>query len=339
MAAMPWQEQIAYYRARATEYEVTSYRDVHGADQRAAALVRHLQPGGDLLEIACGTGLWTRHLADYAATVTAIDAAPEMIALARQQVTAGNVTFVTADILAWAPPRRFDTVFFAFWLSHVPSSAFGWFWSLLRSALASGGRVLFVDDQPAAAALETYVAGSGEVVERRLGDGPATGSSRSPAAPLISPASSPSSAGRRPSRGPAIGWSARHAPCRSTGSSHTALRHAVPAPRHDRATAATPIIQICMPHRLYRHAPVGAPNGGSASACRQSADHAPRPASGWGPQARHVGEDPRRRNEVVRWGHWLGPTRPRDPAVLVGRRISPRHVSAVDHGLRLARSG
>jgi hypothetical protein len=28
---MPWQEQIACYRARAAEYEVTSYRDVHGA--------------------------------------------------------------------------------------------------------------------------------------------------------------------------------------------------------------------------------------------------------------------------------------------------------------------
>ncbi len=168
---MPWQEQIAYYRARAAEYEVTSYRDVHGADRRIAALAGRLRPGGDLLEIACGTGMWTRHLAGCAATVTAIDAAPEMIALARQQVTGGNVTFVTADILAWAPPRRFDTVFFAFWLSHVPGSAFGRFWSLVRSALTSSGRVLFVDDQPAAAGLETYVAGSGEVVERRLGDG------------------------------------------------------------------------------------------------------------------------------------------------------------------------
>jgi 2-polyprenyl-3-methyl-5-hydroxy-6-metoxy-1,4-benzoquinol methylase len=163
MAAMPWQEQIAYYRARAAEYEVTSYRDVRGAGR--------LRPGGDLLEIACGTGMWTRHLAGCAATVTAMDAAPEMIALARQQVTAGNVTFVTADILTRAPPRRFDTVFFAFWLSHVPGSAFGRFWSLLRSALTSSGRVLFVDDQPAAAGLETYVAGSGEVVQRRLRDG------------------------------------------------------------------------------------------------------------------------------------------------------------------------
>ena len=171
MAAMLWQEQIAYYRARAGEYEQTSYRDVPGADRRIAALVARLRPGGDLLEIACGTGMWTKHLVGCAAAVTAIDAAPEMIALARQEVTAGNVTFVTADILAWAPPRRFDTVFFAFWLSHVPASEFDRFWSLLRGALASGGRVLFVDDQPAAADLETYAGGSGEVAERRLRDG------------------------------------------------------------------------------------------------------------------------------------------------------------------------
>lgn len=140
---------------------MTSYRDVYGADRRIAALVRRLRPNGDLLEIACGTGIWTRHLAGCAARVTALDAAPEMIALARRQVSTGNVTFVTADILAWAPPQRFDTVFFAFWLSHVPESEFGRFWSLLRGALASGGRILFVDDQPAAATLETYMAGIG----------------------------------------------------------------------------------------------------------------------------------------------------------------------------------
>jgi len=171
VAALPWQEQIAYYRARAAEYEVTSYQDVHGAGRRIAGLVARLRPGGDVLEIACGTGMWTRHLAARATAVTAIDAAPEMIALARRQVTAANVSFVTADILAWAPPQRFDTIFFAFWLSHVPASKFGRFWTLLRGALAGEGRVLFAGDQPAAASLETYLAGSGEVVQRRLRDG------------------------------------------------------------------------------------------------------------------------------------------------------------------------
>ncbi len=166
-----WHEQIAYYRRRAAEYDATSYGDLARASRRIAALAARLRPAGDLLEIACGTGIWTGQLADHARTVTAIDAAPEMIALASQRVTGQKVTFVTADVLHWTPPRRFDTVFFAFWLSHVPASESGRFWSMVRSALARDGRVLFVDDHPATAEHETYIEGSSEVVERQLTDG------------------------------------------------------------------------------------------------------------------------------------------------------------------------
>jgi len=43
--------------------------------------------------------------------------------------------------------------------------------SAVRRHPVKPGRVLFVDDQPTAADRETYVAGSGEIVERRLTDG------------------------------------------------------------------------------------------------------------------------------------------------------------------------
>jgi SAM-dependent methyltransferase len=171
MSQTPWQAQVAYYRHRAAEYDLTSYEDVPRADRRIAALLDQLRPDGDILEIACGTGIWTRHLASHARSLTALDAAPEMIALARQRVADPSVTFVAADVLDWIPLRRYDTVFFGFWLSHVPASAFGRFWSVVRSALASDGRVLFVDDLPEAVGRETYLAGSGEIVERQLRDG------------------------------------------------------------------------------------------------------------------------------------------------------------------------
>lgn len=171
MPLTPWQAQVAYYRRRAAEYDLTSYEDVPRADRRIESLIGQIRPAGDVLEIACGTGLWTRHLAACARSLTALDAAPEMVALARQRVTHAGVTFVVADVLDWVPAQRFDTVFFAFWVSHVPASAFGRFWSVVRSALAGDGRVLFVDDLPEAADRESYVAGSGEIVERRLQDG------------------------------------------------------------------------------------------------------------------------------------------------------------------------
>jgi SAM-dependent methyltransferase len=171
MTPTPWQAQVAYYRHRAAEYDLTSYGDVSRADRRIASLMGRLRPEGDVLEIACGTGIWTRHLAACTRSLTALDAAPEMIALARQRVTDARATFVVADVLDWVPSRRFDTVFFAFWLSHVPASAFGRFWSVVRDALASDGRALFVDDLPQAAGREAYLTGSSEVVERRLQDG------------------------------------------------------------------------------------------------------------------------------------------------------------------------
>jgi hypothetical protein len=86
-------------------------------------------------------------------------------------VSVANVRFVVADVFSWAPPGRFGTVFFAFWLSHVPASRFEQFWRLLRGLLTERGRVLFVDEHPDVSGKEAYVAGSTEVIERRLGDG------------------------------------------------------------------------------------------------------------------------------------------------------------------------
>jgi SAM-dependent methyltransferase len=75
---------------------------------------------GHVLELACGTGHWTPLLAARARSVTAIDAAPEMLVVARQRVTGLPVELVVADVFGWRPPRRYDTVFFGFWLAHVP---------------------------------------------------------------------------------------------------------------------------------------------------------------------------------------------------------------------------
>jgi len=81
----------------------------------------------------------------------------------------GSTTFGLPDFRQAA--ARFDTVFFAFWLSHVPASRFDQFWRQLRGLLAGQGRVLFVDEHPDVRGKEVYEAGSAEIVHRRLGDG------------------------------------------------------------------------------------------------------------------------------------------------------------------------
>jgi demethylmenaquinone methyltransferase/2-methoxy-6-polyprenyl-1,4-benzoquinol methylase len=164
-------DQVDYYRRRAGEYDVTAYGDVAAARARIARLVAEMRPAGSVLEIACGTGLWTEALAGWAVTVTAIDAAPEAVAIARDRVRAAGVSFEVADVFSWDPGTRFDVIFFSAWLSHVPESRFGQFWRLLGSLLTGDGRVLFIDEHVDQRGKEAYVAGRDEVVERQLRDG------------------------------------------------------------------------------------------------------------------------------------------------------------------------
>ena len=153
-------EQIAYYRARAPEYDAWWFRsgrfdrgEANNAAWRAetaeveravdAMLAKH-RPAS-VLELACGTGLFTRRLAPCAAHVTAVDASPEVIAINRDRVAAANVDYVQADVFAFEPDTRYDLVFMSFWLSHVPHARFDAFFAMVRRALAPGGFAYIVD--------------------------------------------------------------------------------------------------------------------------------------------------------------------------------------------------
>lgn len=160
------EQQIAYYRARAPEYERGLY-DTDEAQALIERVIERVPPDGDMLELACGTGVWTERLAQRAATLTAVDAAPEMIDIAWRR--APHATFVAADLMTWRPTRRYDTVFFGFWLSHVPADRFAEFWSLIADCLVDGGRAVFVDEHVRSAEKETWLAD--EVVQRSLSDG------------------------------------------------------------------------------------------------------------------------------------------------------------------------
>jgi len=61
--------------------------------RRATWLCQGLDPGFKVLELGCGTGLFTRELAKSGAQVTAIDISPELLDLARRDLGAQNVSF------------------------------------------------------------------------------------------------------------------------------------------------------------------------------------------------------------------------------------------------------
>jgi SAM-dependent methyltransferase len=182
-------EQVAYYRARAPEYDAWWFRtgrfDRGPHDnaawhtesalvERAVADMLATTRPSSVLELACGTGLFTRHLAPRVAALTAVDASPEVIAINRQRVAAGNVRYVEANHFAFDPKARHDLVFMSFWLSHVPHARFAAFWSMVRRALAPGGVAYIVDsahDPTSTAANHPTPDRHAGIVTRRLDDG------------------------------------------------------------------------------------------------------------------------------------------------------------------------
>lgn len=165
-------EQVAYYRAVAPEYE--SLTVPGGGGNEVAEALDAFAPAGDVLELACGPGMWTELMLRHATSVTAVDAAPEMLARARARVGEheARVRWVQADLFSWRPDRRYDVVFFGFWLSHVPRDRFDAFWRFIDDCLAPGGRIFFVDD--AFRTPEELIEGeASSTVERRTGAGAA----------------------------------------------------------------------------------------------------------------------------------------------------------------------
>lgn len=159
-------EQIAYYRERAPEFDRWWYRTHQyelPPDRKAAwdadvaateEWLRSLRPlGGRVLELACGTGLWTRHLVEQSDHVVAVDASPEMIEHnAARMAGRDDVSYVEADVFALPDDvvvgrGPYDTVFFSFWLSHVPPDRMASFWSTVERALVPGGRAVFIDNR------------------------------------------------------------------------------------------------------------------------------------------------------------------------------------------------
>jgi demethylmenaquinone methyltransferase/2-methoxy-6-polyprenyl-1,4-benzoquinol methylase len=155
----------AYYAARACEYDQIYLKPERQSDLRAIEQwLPAVFAGARVLEVACGTGYWTRFIAAAAAGVLAVDAAPETLDIARQRVPAGKVRLLVGDAYALAASEpKCDAGFAGFWFSHVPKSRVREFLAGFNAALAPGARVVLLDN--------LFVAGSSSPISERDGEG------------------------------------------------------------------------------------------------------------------------------------------------------------------------
>jgi len=141
-------ELQAYYAARAPYYDAVYLKPERRRDIEFLSV--HLPArlsGRSVLEVACGTGYWTQHIAPATARMVATDGTAEPLEFARIRPGTERVTYRQAD--AYALPDDlgvFDAAFAGLWFSHVPIAARAGFLVGLHRHLQSGSRVVIIDN-------------------------------------------------------------------------------------------------------------------------------------------------------------------------------------------------
>jgi len=142
-------DTVSYYARRAQEYDrVYRFSPWQSDLRRLEARVSRAFTARRVFETACGTGYWTRCIAESAAEVYAIDLNETALDLAgsREYGTA-NVLFEQRDAyLACNGGARFDGGHAGFWLSHVDLSRMDAFLHAFHSYLMPGAAVLMTDE-------------------------------------------------------------------------------------------------------------------------------------------------------------------------------------------------
>ena len=113
-----------YYRRRAEEFETVYHR----ADPARRAEIKRLSQaaqealrGGRVLEVACGTGYWTRLVSRTAREIIATDSVEEVLNVARRKIYHCPVTFRLEDAYRLSfEAEAFDGGLANFWFSHIP---------------------------------------------------------------------------------------------------------------------------------------------------------------------------------------------------------------------------
>src|SRR5262245_8501341 len=139
---------VDYCEARASQFEAVYDRPERQADLRflRSWLARQVR-GLTLLEVACGSGYWTRVAATTAKAILATDCNPSPLEIARSKNLGPHVAFVRAD--AFALPTQgaqFDGGMAHFWWSHVTLADQQRFLMHLASKLRNQARLLMMDN-------------------------------------------------------------------------------------------------------------------------------------------------------------------------------------------------
>ncbi|HSW87547.1 MAG TPA: methyltransferase domain-containing protein [Candidatus Saccharimonadales bacterium] len=156
-----------YYNKKAHEYEeVYNIKDKKRLEEQEL-IKKYIEESfinRYVLELACGTGYWTKSLLNTTQKVIAIDQSSEMLTIAsKRYANKPNISFLQEDI--YTPPTsfpKFSGCMANFLFSHIPKKDITKFLQTLHTRLETNAFVFFVDSN--------YQEGQGGTLVKKKGN-------------------------------------------------------------------------------------------------------------------------------------------------------------------------
>ncbi|MEM9886680.1 MAG: methyltransferase domain-containing protein [Bacteroidota bacterium] len=147
---MKIEDQVRYYQERAKEYDLVYEKPERQVD--LCKLKTYLPTKFEAkhtLEIACGTGYWTKSIAKAALSVSAIDINESVLEIAKTRLkNQVNVTLSQSDYQNLSQLKvKYDALFGGFIWSHIPLEQLENFLSICLNAVKPYGIAVFIDNR------------------------------------------------------------------------------------------------------------------------------------------------------------------------------------------------
>jgi demethylmenaquinone methyltransferase/2-methoxy-6-polyprenyl-1,4-benzoquinol methylase len=143
-------QQHIYYKKRASEYDLVYKKPER---QVALQLIKEYLANQfhhkRLIEIACGTGYWTKILIQNAKSIFAIDINEDVIDLAKnKEFNQKEILFEVIDLYDLEKRKeKFDGLFAGFIWSHIKKEALATFLQICLDQVQANGELIFIDNK------------------------------------------------------------------------------------------------------------------------------------------------------------------------------------------------
>lgn len=166
-----------YYAAKASEnhcHSISGESTLSSVEIEIGRTMKQMFQGLDVLEIACGTGQWTRIVSSTARCVLATDVNPGVISAAMKNLPPDvcNVQFQIADAYSLSElSPGFTGAFAVLWWCFIPRAYRKLFLSCLHGKLERGAKVFFLCQLADSDVASHMQDDDGDVIATRVAEG------------------------------------------------------------------------------------------------------------------------------------------------------------------------